>query len=108
MSSLLAEIEARIEALDAELAQVAPLALERQRLVEARAQMLGEPVPTRPARRVARDDVEGVLLARPGLRAGEIARELGVGQPAVSAHLYRGKGSRFRSAEGRWFTAGDE
>jgi hypothetical protein len=40
MSSLVAEIEQRIEVLDDKLARVAPLALERERLLTARAQIL--------------------------------------------------------------------
>jgi hypothetical protein len=105
MSSLVAEIEERIQVLDTELAQVAPLALERERLLEARARILGLPRPARAGRRVTRDEVASVLRSQPGLRAGQIARLLGVGRPAVSAHLYRGKQSRFRSSGGRWFVA---
>jgi hypothetical protein len=105
MSSSIAEIEGRIEELEAELARVAPLALERDRLLRARAALLGEPAPAtlRPTRRVSRDDVAAVLARHPGLRAGEIARELGAGQPAISAHLYRGKNTRFESRGARWF-----
>jgi hypothetical protein len=105
MSSTIAEIERRIERLEAELARVAPLAIERDRLLRARAALLGEPPPPpiRPPRRVTRDDVASVLARHPGLRAGEIARALGAGQPAISAHLYRGKSTRFESRGGRWF-----
>jgi hypothetical protein len=105
MSLSIAEIEARIEELEGELARVAPLALERDRLLRARAALLGEPPPAtrRPLRRVTRDDVAAVPERHPGLRAGEIARALGAGQPAISAHLYRGRKTRFESRGGRWF-----
>jgi DNA-binding transcriptional ArsR family regulator len=105
MSSSIAAIEGRIEELEAELARVGPLALERDRLIRARAALLGEPPPAtlRPTRRVTRDDVAAVLARHPGLRAGEIARALGAGQPAISAHLYRGKNIRFESRGARWF-----
>jgi hypothetical protein len=108
MSSTLAAIEDRIEVLEAEIAKVGPLALERERLVRARAELLGEPAPqpawaNGPARRVTQDEVAAVLERRPGIRAGEIADALGAGRPAISAHLYRGKGSHFRCRGGRWF-----
>jgi hypothetical protein len=109
-SSLLADIEERLEALEDELAKVAPIVHERQRLLAARAQLLGEPAP-RPAtttRRATREDVASVLRSHPGLRTGEIARILGVGAPAISAHLYRGKGTLFRSRGGRWFLGSEE
>lgn len=109
MSSAIDEIEARIERIEAELARSAPLVLERDRLLRARAALVGEPPP--PAlgarRRVTRDDVAAAVKRHPGSRAGEIARALGVGQPAVSAHLYRGKDTRFESRGGRWFVRGN-
>ena len=46
------------------------------------------------------------LREHAGLRAGEIARGLGVGQPAVSAHLYRGRGRLFTNRAGRWYVSG--
>jgi hypothetical protein len=45
LSSRLIGIEDRLEELEDQLATVAPLALERQRLLRARAELLGE-VPT--------------------------------------------------------------
>jgi DNA-directed RNA polymerase specialized sigma24 family protein len=69
MSSVLAEIEARIQELE----------------------------------RVRREDVFRYLTRNPGARASEIAAGLGVGQGAVSAHLYRGKGRLFASRAGRWY-----
>jgi DNA-binding transcriptional ArsR family regulator len=111
MSSLVAEIEERLAVLEDGLAKLAPIVHERQLLLTARAQLLGEPPPALPTpsrRRITRDDVASVLRLHPGLRAGEIARALDAGQPAVSAHLYRGKQTRFRSRGGRWFLADQE
>lgn len=110
MSSLLAEIEERLEELEDELAKVAPIVYERQRLLLARAQLLGEPPPSAIAsgRRVTRADVASVLRSQPGIRAGEIARILDAGQPAISAHLYRGKGRCFHCRGGRWFLIDEE
>jgi DNA-binding transcriptional ArsR family regulator len=107
MSSLVAEIEERLEVLEDQLAKVAPIVYERERLISARAQLLGEPPPppaTAP-RRITREDVVSVLCSHAGIRAGEIARVLGAGQPAISAHLYRGKGTRFRSRGGGGFSS---
>jgi hypothetical protein len=105
LSSAVAGIEARIEELETELAKVAPLALERERLLRVRAALVGEPTPPSftASRRVTQDDVAAMLEQHPGLRAGEIARALDAGQPAISAHLYRGKNGRFRSMGGRWY-----
>jgi hypothetical protein len=48
-------------------------------------------------------DVFQYLARHPGSLAGEVAAGLGVGQGAVSAHLYRGKGRLFVSDGGRWY-----
>jgi hypothetical protein len=52
---------------------------------------------------ITRDEVFEYLTRNPGSRAGEVAAGLGVGQGAVSAHLYRGKGRLFVSRAGRWY-----
>ena len=106
VSSTLVEIDRRLEVIEAELAQAAPLVIERDRLLRARAALRGEPPPPtlRPAvPRVTQDDVAQIVERRPGSRAGEIAKALGVGQPAISAHLYRGKRNRFECRGGRCF-----
>ena len=107
MSSAVAELEDRVEAIERELAACAPLVAERQRLLEARAAILGEPVRSASvfAHRVTREDVAGVLHAKPGSTAGQIARALGVNQPAISAHRHRGKGERFVNRGRRWYPA---
>ena len=104
----LEQIEDRIEAIENELAACGPLVIERSRLLRARALLLDEVVedgstPDRRPQRVARDDVARAVAAAPGSRAGELARSLGTSQPAVSAHLYRGKRELFENRGGRWF-----
>jgi hypothetical protein len=107
LSCALAEIEGRLEQLEGEIAAIAPLVHERERLLRAKAIILGEPEPRTVAqmasRRITREAVFDYLTRHPGARAGEIASGLGVGQGAVSAHLYRGKEKLFASRGGRWF-----
>jgi DNA-directed RNA polymerase specialized sigma24 family protein len=105
MSHRIAELEARIDQIEAELARATPLVLERDRLLRARAALPGEPPPPAlsASRRLTKDDVTAVLERDPGLTAGEIARALGAGQPAVSAHLYRGRETSFECRGGRWY-----
>jgi hypothetical protein len=106
LSSTVARIEARIDELDREITTVAPLVHERARLLRARAVLLDEPAPAirevRP-QRIIHEDVFLFLARNPGSRAGQIAAGLDVGQGAVSAHLYRGKGRLFASRDGRWY-----
>ena len=52
---------------------------------------------------VTREDVFEYLARNPGARTGDVAAGLGVGQAAVSAHLYRGKGRLFVSRAGCWY-----
>jgi DNA-binding transcriptional ArsR family regulator len=105
-SCAVAEIEARIDEIEREMASIAPLVHERERLLRARAMIRGEPTPHAAETlqpRITREAVFEFLTRHPGARAGEIASRLGVGQGAVSAHLYRGKGRFFASRGGRWF-----
>jgi hypothetical protein len=53
--------------------------------------------------RVTREDVTRYLDEHPGSRAGGIAHALGVGQPAISAHLHRGRDRLFGNRGGSWF-----
>lgn len=107
MSSALERIEHRIAEVEREITAIAPLVHERTRLLRARAVLRGdpEPNPREPALRprVTRADVFSYLTRNPGSRAGEVAAGLVVGQSAVSAHLYRGKGRLFTSRGGRWY-----
>ena len=103
-SSLLEDLVDRIDELERQIAAVAPLVHERALLLRARALILGEPEPDlRPRPGITRLDVFEYLTRNPGSRAGEIATALGAGQPAISAHLYRGKGNAFVSRAGRWY-----
>jgi hypothetical protein len=107
MPSTLGRIEARIDEIECEIASIAPLVRERCRLLRARALLRGDPEPSvrepimRP--RATHEDVFGYLTRNPGSRAGDVAAGLGVGQGAVSAHLYRGEGRLFASRAGRWY-----
>ena len=110
MSSALDRIEERIEEIEHEMAAIAPLVHERERLLRARAVIRGDPEPvlggrTRP--RITREVVRDYLARNRGSRPGEIAAGLGVGAGAVSAHLCRGKGRLFSRRGGRWYPVPD-
>jgi CRP-like cAMP-binding protein len=96
---VLAEIDARLAQLDAQLSAHDELLAERDRLRRARATLTGES----PIGRISRDDVASYLAEHPGARPGEISKALGVASGTVSAHLLRGKQSRFVSRGGEWF-----
>jgi hypothetical protein len=107
MSSALELIEARIDDIERAITAVALLVHERTRLLRAQAAILGESEPRRRVAslrpRVTREAVLEYLARNPGSRAGEIATGLGIGQQAISAHLYRGKGRLFSTRNGRWY-----
>ena len=107
MSSVVAQIEARIEEIECEISTLAPLVHERARLLRARAVTRGKPEPRRGEPilrpRITYAEVFEYLARHPGSRAREIAAGLGVGQGAVSARLYSGKGRLFVSRTGRWY-----
>ena len=76
---------------------------ERERLLAARAALTG----TGPAKGAARgrtsqDDIAAFLAEHPDSWPAEIAQALGVPVTNVSAHLYRGKSTRFRRGENGW------
>jgi DNA-binding transcriptional ArsR family regulator len=56
-----------------------------------------------PGGRISQDAVASYLAEHPGSKPGEIARALGVVAGTVSAHLARGKGTRFLSRGGSWY-----
>jgi hypothetical protein len=95
---VVAEIDEKLSVLDGELASYEDLLAERERLVAARAALTGEG----PAPRISQDDVAGYLAEHGQSRAGAIAKALGVPLANVSAHLYRGKHTRFVSREKGW------
>ncbi|TMK99479.1 MAG: winged helix-turn-helix transcriptional regulator [Actinobacteria bacterium] len=96
---VLAEIDQRLAEIERKLEGHRALISERDRLFRARATLLGEPA----AGRVSQDDVASYLTEHPGARPGEIAKALGVASGTVSAHLFRGKRSRFSSRGGGWY-----
>lgn len=86
--------------MERELAGYEELVAERERLLAARAALLGEPVP---GGQITQDDVAAYLEEHPGSAPREIARALGVSANRVSAHLFRGKTDRFVSRERGWW-----
>ena len=96
---VMAEIEARLAELDEQLQAHGQLLQERERLRAARATLRGESA----LGRISQDDVASYLAQHPGTRAGAIAEALGVSGNRVSAHLSRGKGSRFVSRRDGWY-----
>jgi DNA-directed RNA polymerase specialized sigma24 family protein len=100
---VLAEIDSRLAQLDEQLAAHDELLDERDRLRRARATLTGES----PIGRISREDVASYLAEHPGVRPGEIAKALGVASGTVSAHLLRGKRTRFVSRGGEWFLRGE-
>jgi hypothetical protein len=74
---------------------------ERQRLLAARAAITGERHTSARAR-TSQDDVAAYLQEHPDSWPGEIAAALSVPVTNVSAHLYRGKRTRFIRTEHGW------
>jgi hypothetical protein len=96
---VVAEIDRRLAALDDELRGYAELLEERERLRAARATVLG----ARSTGQISQEDVAGFLGEHPGSAPREIAAAFGVSANRVSAHLLRGKTSRFVSRDGGWY-----
>lgn len=96
--SVVAEIDGRLKSLDEQLAAHEELLRERDRLRAARSTLLGEG----PAGQITQDDVAAYLAEHPGSRPGEIAEALEVSSARVSAHLFRGKTTRFVSRSDGW------
>lgn len=96
---ILGEIDRRLEQVERELADRQALVAERDRLRRARAAMAGEPL----VAQVSQDDVAAFIAEHPGARPGEIAEGLKVPSGTISAHLFRGKRTRFLSRGGQWY-----
>lgn len=96
---VLAEIDERLKTLDMKLSVHDGLVAERDRLRAARATLLGET----PSGQISQEDVAVFLAEHPGSRPKEIAQALGVSASRVSAHLYRGKTTRFVSRGDGWY-----
>ncbi len=94
---VVSDIDKQLSVIDGELGRYEQLLTERERLRAARAALTGE----HPGQ-ISQDDVAGYLAEHPGVRAGEIAKALGVPLATVSSHLYRGKRTRFLKGEDGW------
>jgi hypothetical protein len=97
--SVVAQIDEQLKSVEAELARHEELLRERERLRAARATLLG----AGPAGQVSQEDVAAYVAKHPGSRPRDIAAALGVSSGRVSAHLFRGKTSRFVSRDGGWY-----
>ena len=94
------EIDSRIERLERELQTYDELRQELERLRRARAALSGESVSVG---RISQDQVAEYLREHPGARSKEIADALGTSLQNISAHLYRGKRSRFDNRPDGWY-----
>ncbi len=96
------EIDQELERINKGLSGYETLLQERARLLAARAALTGEK-PARGARgRISQDDIAAFLSEHPDSWPAEIAAALGVPVTNVSAHLYRGKNTRFRRGPNGW------
>ncbi len=95
---VVASIDERLHEVESELAGHEELLRERQRLLAARSTLLGEG----PAGQITQDDVAGYLEEHPGSRPRQIAMALGVTSGRISAHLSRGRRTRFESRPSGW------
>lgn len=97
-----------VRGIDEQLARVAreekALGTERERLLAARAALLGRASagPSR-GKRISQDDVAAYLAENPGSTASQIAEELDVPATNVSTHLYRAKDTRFQRKDDGWY-----
>ena len=97
------EIDQELERISKGLSGYERLLAERERLLAARAALTGEGGGTGAARgRTSQDDIAAYLAEHPDSWPAEIAQALGVPVTNVSAHLYRGKSTRFRRGENGW------
>jgi DNA-directed RNA polymerase specialized sigma24 family protein len=97
---LVRELDRELARVEKGLSAYEPLLRERERLLLARAALTGEPARSS-RRRTSQDEIAAYLAEHPGSRPAEIAAALGVPATNVSAHLFRGKSTRFeRGGEG--------
>lgn len=96
------EIDVQLERIEQGLSDYEPLLRERERLLAARAALTGERAPSGAKARISQDDLAAFLTEHPDSWPADIAAALGVPVTNVSAHLYRGKRTRFERGEQGW------
>ncbi|MGK2938804.1 MAG: hypothetical protein ACSLFR_13525 [Solirubrobacteraceae bacterium] len=97
---LVAAIDARLAAVDQQLAAFDVLRLERERLFRARRALVGGGAEAR----LSATTVLAMLAGNPGSTTGELAALLGSGDSAVRAHLHRARQvGRCTARERRWY-----
>jgi hypothetical protein len=96
------EIDHELERVNSGLSGYEPLLRERERLLAARAALTGEQPPSSSKARISQDDVAAFLAEHPDSWPADIAAALDVPVTNVSAHLYRGKTTRFTRGEHGW------
>jgi DNA-directed RNA polymerase specialized sigma24 family protein len=93
------EIDQELERVNRGLSGYEELLRERDRLLAARAALTGTP---KTSPRTSQDDIAAYLSEHPDSWPAEIAEALGVPVTNVSAHLYRGKSTRFERGANGW------
>ena len=96
------EIDQELERINKGLTGYEPLLRERERLLAARAALTGAPEKGGARGRTSQDDIAAFLAEHPDSWPAEIAEALGVPVTNISAHLYRGKNTRFRRGPNGW------
>jgi hypothetical protein len=96
------EIDRELERISKGLSGYEPLLRERERLLAARAELTGKPASGSGKARTSQDDVAAFLAEHPDSWPADVAAALGVPVTNVSAHLYRGKRTRFERGEHGW------
>ncbi len=100
--AVMREIDQELERVEKGLSRYEPLLRERERLLAARAALTGEEPAGSGKARTSQDDVAAFLAEHPDSWPADIAAALGVPVTNVSAHLYRGKRTRFERGEQGW------
>jgi hypothetical protein len=96
-------IDAELDRVEGKLSGYRELVSERNRLLAARAALTGQGSRSASGRRrVSQDEVAAYLADHPGSLPAQIADALGVPVTNVSAHLYRGKDTRFFRGGSGW------
>lgn len=96
------EIDQQLERIEQGLSGYEPLLRERERLLAARAALTGETPARGGGARISQDEIAAYLQEHPDSWPAEIASALGVPVTNVSAHLYRGKQTRFQRGKDGW------